>query len=84
MTALTTPQQARQARSSRYWCHPLFPFHSPQVNDFKRFPLEWRVEEMVLGKQKWNSAIFATGLFFSACISSSGQLYPAQFKILSA
>jgi hypothetical protein len=42
------------------------------------------VEEMVLEKQKWNSAKLSTGLFFSACISSAGQLFPTQFKILSA
>lgn len=34
---LTVLQQACQARSSRYWCHPLFSFHSSEVkNGFGR------------------------------------------------
>jgi ribosomal protein S19 len=28
---LTNPQQASQARSTRYWCYSLFSFHSSQV-----------------------------------------------------
>lgn len=57
---LTSKQPTSQARKTRYRCHPLFPFHSPQVNYRDTFTLYH------LGYQGWMDHIFAWALWHTS------------------